>query len=77
MALLDRMLADDWMATGSHGSFSTKAQEIADLKSGDFKVTSLADDDRKVRVYANAAVVTGRVTLKAQYEGKDASGQYP
>jgi len=75
VALLDRMFADDWTITGSDGSFSTKAQEIAELKSGDLKVTSIAEDDRKVRVYGNAAVITGRITSKAQYKGKDASSE--
>ena len=76
VAVLDRNDADDWTITGSDGSFSTKAQEIADLKSGDFKTTSFVHDERKVRVYGNAAVVTGRLTMKAQYKGKDVSGQY-
>jgi len=29
-----------------------------------------------VRVYGNVAVATSRVTIKGQYSGKQASGQY-
>ncbi len=76
VAFLDRILADDYTEMDSDGSVSTKAQSLADLKSGDFKCTSSVNDDYKVRVYGNAAVVTGRLTMKAQYKGKDISGQY-
>jgi ketosteroid isomerase-like protein len=30
----------------------------------------------KVRVHGNVAVATGRLTIKGQYSGKQASGQY-
>jgi len=76
VAFLDRILADDYTDTSEDGTVSTKTQDVADLKSGDLKVTSSVNDDIKVRVYGNAAVVTGRLTMKAQYKGKDISGQY-
>lgn len=76
VAFLDRILADDYTEMVSDGSVSTKAQSLADLKSGDFKCTSSVNDDYKVRVYGNAAIVTGHLTLKAQDKGKDISGQY-
>jgi ketosteroid isomerase-like protein len=76
VAFLDRILADDYTDTDENGTVSTKAQDIADLKSGDIKFTSAINDEFKVRVYGNAAVVTGRLTMKAQYKGKDISGQY-
>jgi ketosteroid isomerase-like protein len=42
-----------------------------------WKAQSVSADELKVRVFGNAAVVTGRDTLKgAQYKGKDLSGQY-
>jgi ketosteroid isomerase-like protein len=76
VAFLDRIFADDYMNTDTEGSVSTKAQEIANLKSGDLKVTSSVSDEYKVRVYGKAAVVTGRCTFKAQYKGKDSSSQF-
>ena len=76
VAFYDRILADDYMDTDEAGKVWTKAQDIEDLKSGDLKCTSSINDEFKVRVYGNAAVVTGRLTMKAQYKGKDISGQY-
>lgn len=53
----------------------TKAQDLADVKSGAYVITSGVMDDIKVRVYGDTAVVTGRNTVKGQYKGKDISGQ--
>jgi len=47
----------------------------ADLKSGALTLTSLVADEMKVRVYGDAAVVTGRNTLKGKYQGMDINGQ--
>jgi len=44
---------------------------IAFLKSGEFVVTSCVHHEMKVRVYGDAAVVTGRSTVKETYKGKD------
>ncbi|MGA2281007.1 MAG: nuclear transport factor 2 family protein [Verrucomicrobiota bacterium] len=76
VAFLGRILADNYTDTDEEGTVTTKAQDIAGLKSGDFKCTSMAADDYKVRVYGNAAVITGRFTLKGQAKDRDVSGQY-
>src|SRR5271169_4118670 len=41
VAFYDRILADDLTATDDEGLVTTKAQEIASLKSGDLKITSM------------------------------------
>jgi hypothetical protein len=76
VAFYDRILADDYTETHSDGSVSTKAQDIVDLKSGDVKFASVANDDYKVRVYGKAAVVTYRETIKGHYKDEDISGLY-
>jgi ketosteroid isomerase-like protein len=76
LAFLDRFIADDITCTDENGTVWGKTQWIGDLKSGDLKFTSIANDDYKVRVYGKAAVVTYRFTAKWQYKGKDVSGQY-
>jgi lactate dehydrogenase-like 2-hydroxyacid dehydrogenase len=50
--------------------------DAAFLKSGDFAVTSCVHHELKVRVYGDAAVVTGRDTIIETYKGKDVSGQH-
>jgi ketosteroid isomerase-like protein len=72
---LDRILADDYVVTDPEGNVSTKAQEIAFFKSGEFSVTSCVHHELKVRVYGDAAVVTGHTTTKETYKGKDFSPQ--
>jgi hypothetical protein len=74
-AFIDKILADDYITTNSDGVVSTKAQEMATLKSGDIVVTSAVADDFRVRVYGDAAVVTFRYTDKSQTKGKDTSAQ--
>jgi ketosteroid isomerase-like protein len=70
-AFLDRILADGYVVTDPEGSVSTKAQEMAFLKSGEFAVTSCVHHELKVCVYGDAAVVTGHTTTKETYKGKD------
>jgi ketosteroid isomerase-like protein len=76
MAFLDRFIADDWESTDPMGNVWTKAQFLGGLKSGQGEVISFALDNMKVRVYGNAAVVTGRMTGKQRFQGNDISGQY-
>ena len=76
VAIFDRIAVDDLTDTDFTGRVWTKAQDIANVKSGTFKCTSAVNDDFKVRVYGDTAVVTGRNTVKAQFMGMDVSGQY-
>jgi len=43
-AFLDQILADDYISTDSDGIVSTKAQAMANLKSGEIVVTSAVVD---------------------------------
>ena len=74
LAFLDRILADDWLFTDPDGVVWTKAKSLAVLKSGEDVVSSMVPDDMKVRIYGDAAVVTGRATTKETFKGKDISG---
>jgi ketosteroid isomerase-like protein len=71
---LGRILADDFIFTDPDGVMWTKAQDLEMLKSGEDVVTSAVSTDMKVRVYGNAAIVTGRYTAKEELKGKDISG---
>jgi len=72
---LGKILADDWVGLGPAGAM-TKAQVLADVKSGDNKITSITLGDVKVRVFGDVAVVTGNDDEKSSYKGKDTSGHY-
>jgi len=76
VAFFDRIMADDYTWTSPWGDVSTKAQDLALVKSGQDVVKSWVLADMKVRVYGDAAVVTGRDTVKETYKGADVSGQH-
>jgi len=76
IAFSDRFLADDYMGTDEHGNVKTKAQEIAEIKAGEHLSTSGVQDNIKVRVYGDAAVVTGRNIMKGLFKGKEYSSPY-
>ena len=75
VAVLDRILADDYTWTDNDAVVWTKAQNLAVIKSGESVISSMVTDDMKVRIYGDAAVVTGRNTNKGMLKGKDISGQ--
>ncbi len=61
-ATLNRLLADKFIWTHSTGEIQTKAEILADIKSGELKYESLTTDDVQIYVYKNAAVVSGHST---------------
>jgi hypothetical protein len=75
LAALGRILAEDWTLIDSEGTVVTKTEFLANFKSGVDVVSSAVADEMKVRIYGEAAVVLGRLTVKEQYKGKDVSGQ--
>jgi ketosteroid isomerase-like protein len=75
VAFFDRIMADDYTWTSPWGDVSTKADNFALVKSGEDVITSWVLADMKVRVYGDAAVVSGRDTIKETYKGKDVSSQ--
>jgi len=76
LAFIDGILAEDYIFTSPEGEVLTKAQMLAEMKSGEDVVSSVVNLDMKVRVYGNAAVVTGHSTYKETVKGKDISGEY-
>jgi len=76
-ATLERIWADDYTFTNGAGEIHSKADRLANLKSGATSLDSISEEeDTKVRIHGNVAVATSRVTIKGQYSGKQTSGQY-
>ena len=76
-AALEQIWTDDYTFTNGAGETHSKAQRLANLKSGATALDSISqEEDMKMRIHGNVAVATGRVTIKGQYSGKQASGQY-
>jgi hypothetical protein len=57
---------DDYVFVNAFGEVLTKAQRLANLRSGATTLESINEEEKPtVRVYQNSAVATNRVTLKA------------
>ena len=67
----DRLLADNWLNINPDGSITTKAKLLELLKDGSFKIMSIENEEVMVRVYGDAAVVTGRSTTKRAGQGSE------
>ena len=71
VATLERILADDCSYVHPSGKVETKAELLAGFKAQDRKYKSIQRDDVVVRIYGNTAIVTGRNTISAEYQGKN------
>ena len=76
VTFLETILAEDYASTDDEGVVSTRAKELANLRSGDFKCAALKTENYTVRLYGDTAIVTGRNTQSAQFKGKDVSGKF-
>ena len=70
------IFADDATFTGPDGAVQTKAQLLADVKSGALTIQSTEISDLKVRVFGESAVATYATTDKGKYKDRDISGRY-
>ncbi len=69
-AFLADVLADDWMAIDSRG-IRDKAALLKALKEASTKFTAIKTAEVKVRVYGDAAVVTGRYFVQSLSRGRE------
>src|SRR6266576_6408115 len=77
-AALERIWADDYTFINASGAVVTKAERLANLKSGATNLGTIeSDPDIKIRVYGgDVAVAINRVTLKGQYSSRATSSQF-
>jgi len=76
VTLLDYVYAGDLIDTDDDGEVETKAELLWDLRSGDLKITVAKNDEYKIHVYENVAVVNFRCTINGKYKNEDISGRY-
>ena len=75
VAALGALLDDGWTVTHGDGTINTKAEYLADLKSGARKFfADVKQDDFTVRVYGDTAVAAGLSDSKVEYKGKPSGG---
>src|SRR5204863_1393481 len=77
-AALERIWADDYTFVNASGAVLTKAERLANAKSGATSLGTIeSDPNMKIRVYGgDVAIAISRVTIKGQYSGKATSVQF-
>src|SRR5215467_9012294 len=75
-AKLEKMTSDDYTFITLRGELRTKAEIVRGFATGTFKYESREISDLNIRVYGDAAVVTGHSSQKGTENGKDYSGDY-
>jgi len=71
-AAFEKIVADDWIAITPDGKSQTKTQRAVEIKTT--RTTSATLGDMKVRVFGDAAVVTGtddEITVEGSKESSD------
>ena len=69
-AILQRVLADDYLLINSQDKREDKAQFIADYTAKGFTMEPFAIDDQVIKVWSDGAVLGGAVTMKGMSDGK-------
>lgn len=75
-AVMDSLLADDYMAITPNGTLQSKEQSLENLSSGATHFTSIEILDRKVRFYGATALVTCRAEVSGTSATVDFSGSF-
>jgi ketosteroid isomerase-like protein len=73
---LGKMTSADYTFITLRGELRTKADIVRGFATGAFKYEAREISDLDIRVYGDAAVVTGRSSQKGTENGKDYSGDY-
>jgi ketosteroid isomerase-like protein len=73
---LERYLADDYVSTFPDGAVLDKKGEIAALASGAVALTAMIPREMTVRMYGDAAVITGQSSIQATVNGEEVSGDF-
>jgi hypothetical protein len=68
--VLDTLLADDMTFHSPYGTAETKAGFLGNLRSGRLKYDSIKDKEPLTRMHGQTAIVTGRVDIQFQWEGR-------
>ncbi len=72
MKALERLYADDLIVTSGNGAVRGKKEELDDLRpTAEIKMLFFKVEDVRVRVYKDAAVVTGHAKWRINLKGRD------
>lgn len=69
MAFLETFYASELVVGTMNGSESSRAEDLAMFSSGDMKPTLITDEEMKVTIYGQTAMVTGTEHVEGTYKG--------
>jgi ketosteroid isomerase-like protein len=72
---LSRLLHPDLLAVGPDGSLADRAADLAAHESGVFRISSLEEEDVRVRIAGDTAVTFVVLRIRGTIAGEDASGR--
>jgi hypothetical protein len=73
---LEHLLSDAFVGTSSRGFMLSKEEWLDRHRSGELKHDAFIWDDENVRVYEDAALVTGRETVRGRYRDHQVDEQF-
>ncbi len=76
VAFLDQYMSEDYVGTFPDGTVHDKKSEIEAVRSGAVTITQMTPREMKVRVYRDAAVITGQSTIEATVKGQEMSDEF-
>jgi len=72
---IERLVAGDWIIIDPNGETVDRARFLEVIKSGALTHDMMESEDFRVRVYADAAVVTAITSTKGKFMGQEFSTQ--
>jgi hypothetical protein len=73
LAAIERLVSGDWTIVDADGNVITKERFVGIIKSGALTHESIELSDQDVRLYGDAAVVTGFAVSKGKFMGQEFS----
>lgn len=77
LAALEAIWSDDYVFVNGHGQLRTKADRLADMKSGHSSIDSITHEEKPtVTQHGNTTLVLSRVTIVGKYSGREVSREF-
>jgi len=73
---LDEIWSPEYTFVNPRGELLSKAQRIANIKSGTTEFQTMSPQKDRLHVHGNFAVEVGRIVVEGEYSGHESSGEY-
>jgi len=73
---LNEIWSTDYTFVNPRGELLSKAQRIANIKSGATEFQTMSPQKDRLHVHGNFAVEVGRIVVEGEYSGHESSGEY-